>query len=333
MHPERPLLSIAIPTYNRSACLTQLLEILLPQVGNESQVELIVSDNASQDDTQAVVASFQKRGLALKYKRNELNIGADANFIQCFELARGEYVWIFGDDDVIVPGGLREVLRLLENRNLDLLYIHSRGFKGKYDGSAVPKFSRKLRVFTRPEDFALVAYTGLTFISGNVVRKAALERQAHKDFTKLIGTNLAQLSWTFSLLQGNPKCAFLSDDIVASRLDNSGGHGTCQVFGANLQALVKEFFGLQSPVGRAILNRTIQCWFPWSMFLSRRNQRSTHLPEDREAILKSLYRDNLRYWFFLHPILRLPLPLAAGWLFTVKVINRLDQAFGYPIAR
>ena len=333
MQPERPLLSIAIPTYNRSGCLTQLLEILAPQLAGETRVELLISDNASPDDTPDVVSTFRKRGLALTYSRNETNIGADANFIRCYEMAGGEYVWIFGDDDIIVPGGLKEVLRHLDTRKFDLLYIHSKGFRDKFDVSKTPRFTHRIKVFTRPEDFALRAYTGLTFISGNIVRKASLENTPHTDFHKLIGTNLAQVSWTFSLLRQNPRCAFLQDDLVAGRMDNSGGHGSCQVFGTNLQALVKEFFGLQSPVGRAILNRTIQSFFPWTMLLGRRSKDSNHFAEDQVGILKGLYGHNPRYWFFLHPVLRLPLPLAAGWMFAGKVINRIDRAMGYPIAR
>ena len=85
---ERPLLTIAIPTYNRSESLALLLEILAPQLDGESRVELVISDNASSDDTSAVVASFQNRGLKLIYSRNETNLGADANFVRCLDIWR-----------------------------------------------------------------------------------------------------------------------------------------------------------------------------------------------------------------------------------------------------
>ncbi len=330
---ECPLLTIAIPTYNRRVCLKQLLDVLAPQLAEEPRVELVISDNASPDDTPAVVESFRKEGLLVVYKRNESNIGSDANFLQCYNMARGEYVWIFGDDDIIVPGGLGEVLRQLEIRKFDLLYIRGTGFEGQYHLPEVRKFSRKVKAFSRPVDFALDAYTALTFISGNIIRKATLERQGHPDFAKFIGTNLAQLSWTFSLLSGSPQCACFGDRLIAARVENSGGHGTCQVFGTNLQAMTKEFFGLESPVGRAILNRTVQAFFPWAMLLSRRRRNNTHLSEDAETILKDLYRHNPRYWIFLHPVLRLPIPLATFWVITGKVINRVDRLLGYPIAR
>jgi glycosyltransferase involved in cell wall biosynthesis len=333
MQSERPLLTIAIPTYNRSQCLTSLLEILVPQLGGETRVELIVSDNASQDETAEIIRGYQERGAKIEYRRNETNVGADANFVRCFEQARGEYVWIFGDDDIIVPGGLREVLRHLELRRYDLLFIRASSFRGSYNAGEHRKLSGKLKVFARPVDFALDVATSLTFISGNIIRKAALERIQHIDFNELVGTSLVQLSWTLSLLREDPRCACLTEDVVTSRMDNSGGLGTCHVFGRNLWNIVDRFFGVRSPIGRAILNRTVQSWFPWAMMESRRNRNARYLPEDAASILTGLYGDNPRYWFFLYPILRLPLPLAEAWLVAVKIINRIDGLAGYPIAR
>lgn len=333
MPPEKPLLTIAIPTYNRSAFLAQLLEVLAPQLVEEPRVELMISDNSSQDDTPTVVESFREKGLALTYKRNETNIGADANFIHCFEMARGEYVWIFGDDDIIVPGGLQAVLRQLETRTYDLLHIPAEELRGKYLASDYPKFSHKMKAFTRPQDFALYVSTGMTFISGIIVRKASIERLPHGDLRRLIGTNLAQLSWTFNLLRANSTCACFQDNLIAGCVENQGGYGACQVFGTNLQGIVKEFFGLQSPVGRAILNRTIQSWFPWATLQSRRGNHSAHLKEDAMTILQGLFGDNPRYWVFVHPLFKLPLPLAEAWLFAMRAINRMDRLLGYPIAR
>jgi abequosyltransferase len=330
---EGPLLTIAIPTYNRREYLTQLLTILAPQLADESRVELIVSDNASADDTTAVVASFREGGLALTYSRNDTNVGPDANFIRCYEMARGEYVWIFGDDDIIVPGGLREVLSRLETRKFDILHIQARGFRGQYKPDDTPKFSHKMKVFARPEDFALHVSTGLTFTSGIIVRKAALNCVPHEDPRRLIGTNLVQLSWTFPLIHDNPRCACLLDSLVASCMENSGGYGAFQVFGTNLQSIVKSFFGLQSPVGRAILNRTIEWWYPWALLQSRRGRHNKHLQENSAIILSGLYRNNPRYWFFLYPLLRLPLPLAEVWLLALRVVNRVDRLLGYPISR
>src|ERR1700751_3880179 len=116
--PEQPLsnpagapLTIAIPTYNRASCLGELLSALADQLQNEPRVELMISDNASPDATSQVVQDFMLRGLNIRYIRNTQNIGADANFLQCFEQARGKYVWLLSDDDLIVPGGIAKIVR------------------------------------------------------------------------------------------------------------------------------------------------------------------------------------------------------------------------------
>jgi glycosyltransferase involved in cell wall biosynthesis len=333
MQSEQPLLTIAVPTYNRHAYLEELLTVLAPQLVGESRVELIISDNASPDATPQVVEAFQQRGVVLTYLRNETNIGPDANFIRCYEAAQGEYVWIFGDDDILVPGGLGVLLGHLESRRYDLLYLKTFAFRDRHELKDVFHFSGKLKEFASPRDFVLYTSTSLTFISANISRKAAFRDLPLEEFKKLIGSNLGQLAWTFSLLRGNPRCACVLDKLVAGRVDNSGGIGTCQVFGTTLRTIVNDYFGVQSPIGRAILNRTVQFFFPWAMLHSRRSRGERYLQEDALSILGQLYHDNPRYWFFLYPVLRLPIPLARIWLLTGKVVDRMDGLLGYPISR
>lgn len=333
MQPDRPLLTVAVPTFNRSVFLAELLRSVVPQVENEPAVEVLISDNASPDDTAAVAKRFCPEGPRFRIVRNAVNIGADANFIQCFEMARGEYVWICGDDDIVLPGALRILLQHLEERKYDLFFLNAVSFFGEYQSRPQPEFSGKIREFASPEDFVLFASAGLTFISCNISRKAAWAEIPIQDFRKLIGTNLAQLGWTYGLLRQGARCAWIPDELVAARQANGGGHGTCQVFGANLRAIVDDYFGLESPTGRAIVNRMVQHFFPWAMLYSRKTEGKNYLPEDAEAILGRLYRNNPRYWFFLYPVLRLPIPLASAWLLVSKVVDRMDRMMGYPLSR
>src|SRR5579864_5029228 len=125
----KPLLTIAIPTYNRAECLKELLSVLADQLKNEPRVELIISDNASPDETPSVVQEFVDRGLRVRYFRNAQNIGADANFLQCFEQARGKYVWLFSDDDLIVRGGLAKILGYCAAAEYDLISLNTYAFE------------------------------------------------------------------------------------------------------------------------------------------------------------------------------------------------------------
>jgi abequosyltransferase len=124
----KPLLTIAIPTYNRAWCLRELLPVIFDQAKDESRIELIISDNASPDETPSVVQDFVARGLPVRYIRNTQNIGPDANFLQCFEQARGKYVWLFSDDDLIIPGALRKILAYCEAAEYDLIWVSGYSF-------------------------------------------------------------------------------------------------------------------------------------------------------------------------------------------------------------
>ncbi len=62
------------------------------------------------------------------------NIGSDANFVFCYAKSRGRYLWMCGDDDVIVPafpdysGALADLLEHLQQQEFDLIYVSSYGF-------------------------------------------------------------------------------------------------------------------------------------------------------------------------------------------------------------
>lgn len=109
-----PVLTIAVPTYNRHKYLVELLPELLAQAAQEdaSRLEILIIDNASTDATPELIQ--QNYADRLRYQRNPGNIGADRNFLECIKAARGDYVWLFGDDEVLNPGGVRRVLEALK---------------------------------------------------------------------------------------------------------------------------------------------------------------------------------------------------------------------------
>jgi glycosyltransferase involved in cell wall biosynthesis len=110
----QPLLSFCLPTYNNAPELVATLNSIVPQVLAVSQsVEIVISDNASDDETQKVCGSFTSRHPFVKYFRNECNVGFDGNVLSVMEKASGRYCWLFGDD-LLVPGALAEVCEVLE---------------------------------------------------------------------------------------------------------------------------------------------------------------------------------------------------------------------------
>ena len=123
---SKPLLSICIPTFNRSSLLKVALLSLLEQMkGHEKDIEIIVSDNCSSDDTQQV-AEWAKGIGPFRYNRNATNIGAGPNFMLLSnKLAQGEYCWLLGDDDFLRKGSLDRLVETIKaNPEADMFFTN-----------------------------------------------------------------------------------------------------------------------------------------------------------------------------------------------------------------
>jgi abequosyltransferase len=105
------LLSVCIPAYNRGPLLDQTISSVVSQATED--VSIVVSDNASQDNTAAVVQRWQTRFPRLTSFRWPENVGADRNYLKVIELANSEFCWLLGSDDKLEEGGIAYVLTAL----------------------------------------------------------------------------------------------------------------------------------------------------------------------------------------------------------------------------
>ena len=107
----QPLVTIAIPTYNRAdGHLRDVIDASLRQTWEN--LEIVVGDNASTDDTPALVSGFDDP--RLRYIRHETNIGANGNFNHLLKEARGEWFLLFHDDDMIDDDFVESCMRVVE---------------------------------------------------------------------------------------------------------------------------------------------------------------------------------------------------------------------------
>ncbi len=112
MTESSPRVTICVPTYNSASFLRESLDSILAQTyGN---LEIIVSDNASQDDTVSILKLYAER-YDIRLILNERNIGAGGNFNQLIENARGKYVAIYHSDDVFEPTIVEESVKIFES--------------------------------------------------------------------------------------------------------------------------------------------------------------------------------------------------------------------------
>ncbi len=112
MSKNNPLLSIGMPVYNGANFITEALDSILSQTFEN--FELIISDNASTDETEKICREYAARDSRIRYYRSEQNLGAAWNFNRVFELSSGKYFKWAAHDDLLAPDFLLRCVEVLE---------------------------------------------------------------------------------------------------------------------------------------------------------------------------------------------------------------------------
>ena len=129
---KKPFFSVVIPTYNRAADLKIAVNSILMQ--DFDDYEIIISDNASTDNTEKICKSFCDN--RIKYLRNNVNIGFNRNLYKVIKVAKGQYVFMLGDDDFILKKStLTNLFNKIKKNNygvIRLIFIYKDAFKNLF---------------------------------------------------------------------------------------------------------------------------------------------------------------------------------------------------------
>lgn len=122
---ENPKLSILIPTYNYGEYLSQAVKSILSQ--SFSDFEILISDNASTDNTHHLVKELSTTDNRIGYFCQPVNIGMVANWNWCLQNAKGEYVlFLFADDYFLSENALEALVNTLNNNQKAAIAVSRR---------------------------------------------------------------------------------------------------------------------------------------------------------------------------------------------------------------
>lgn len=219
------ILSICIPTYNRAAILDGALEAIekaLRQI-DSSEIELVISDNCSPDNTLEVVQKYIQKGMSITYICNEQNIGPVRNIEQCFKLAKAKYVWVLGDDDYIRQDALKMILDKIRHKDYGLVHIQL-----KYV-LANAKFKTHYIEFSIIEEFFKCISIGFTFISANIVSTKYI---ADFDFKKYEDSWIPSMPLCMMTAKKMTQNLIINEEIIDAAKDyrTNGGYNFFEVF-------------------------------------------------------------------------------------------------------
>ncbi len=180
------MLEILIPTYNRAPFLEKNLELISSQIKSASvrnKVSIIISDNASCDETAAVIDRLKKQLFVdlISYKQDN-NVGLEANALFLLRKATAPFVMYLGDDDYLPDDYIERVLQLIAQDNELTCVIP--GFSALYlDGSIAPARNAKFKEKKfRSGDYAALKLAQYGHqLSGLVLKREGLAETYYKD--------------------------------------------------------------------------------------------------------------------------------------------------------
>lgn len=216
------VLSVCIPTFNRAALLQEtLLSVLASLAGFEDQVEILISDNASTDNTREVVTKFQNLYPKIRYNRNPVNV-IDKNFFIAAGLATGKYVWVFADDDLMELNAVGRVLKEISN-GYNLLILNHSVWNNDFSAGLKDKFicAQKDNVFTDHNKFLQYFSIKAQLISAVVIKKDVLLTLPEGKYGRFHEYGCSFLLAMYTGVAENINALLISDALVRYRGDNS----------------------------------------------------------------------------------------------------------------
>ena len=171
--PTTRAVSVCVPTYNGAAFIEEALRSILDQTYQD--FELLVVDDGSTDATLDIVQSFSDP--RIQVHRNPERLGIPANWNRCLELAGGEFVCLFHQDDVMLPENLECKVQLL-SADETVGFVHS-GVEALVDESAPSSFANWIEDATEDTVFDGLEYFRTLLLRGNRVCAPTVMARRH----------------------------------------------------------------------------------------------------------------------------------------------------------
>lgn len=202
-------LDICIVTYNRAEYLRKTLETF--ESSALKNCDIFVLDNCSTDKTPEVISSF---GPSVKHIRNKYNIGANANILRAYETGDKPYVWVIGDDDEYDFTNVSDLLKILQEGNIELLHI---GAHVDSEWSFGGKVYNTRDLFSKGYHF----FKYSSFIGCNIVKREACIKYLVSGYNN-IGNSYPHMPYLLSFFEENKQIYLSKSRICRAVIGNQG---------------------------------------------------------------------------------------------------------------
>ena len=132
------LLTIAIPAHNKSSFLNEAISSIKDEEGFGKDFDIVISDNSLNDKISELYKKKFSQNPYIEHINSKDFDSLDSNVNRSIEISKAKYVWIFGDDDILVPGITKTIVNFLKQNHPDLLVLNSQSFR---DSELIEYFS------------------------------------------------------------------------------------------------------------------------------------------------------------------------------------------------
>ncbi len=260
---KRPLLSICIPTYNRASILDEtLFSIISDPDFIQDQIEIIVSDNNSTDNTIEIIKKYP----LVNYYSNENNL-LDVNFSYVLQHGNGEYLKLLNDTIRFLPGGLRYLLDSIKEN------LHSKYSLFFYNNKTVKK-TQIVQCSSLGEFINATSFYSTWIGNFGIWRR---DLSTIKDIS-LHDSHLLQVAWCYKIASKNAVEIYFNNYLYVKRIPvkDKTGYNVFKVFIENYLSFSQVYLK-QKKISRWIYEKnkfTLFCHFIsiriiWLLFRSK----------------------------------------------------------------
>lgn len=219
---DENLISFCIPTYNRAVNLEVTIKSLIENIGGFN-FKIIVTDNASTDETPIIIERFKKQYSNILYIVQTENLGADKNFESALTLSVSDYSMLLGDSCTINKDTFLEIINLLNLQLYDMLFLNSKKRVKNIDS----------RCYYNPTDILTDIGWHITLMSSLIYHKKVIQKS---NFKRYYNTNFIQHGIVLEYLCAVDKSIsywFSKDSLVLLEKKNTWRKDTMLIFCKN----------------------------------------------------------------------------------------------------
>ena len=305
------LLSVCIPTYNQASCLKDTINSVLLQLNNN--IELVISDNASDDNTRNIVKDIldTNGNKNITYFRNESNLGLDGNILNLVNLAKGKYILFLGDD-VLLDGALAYISGLLTH-NVAMIFLNYQYLSLGGDKIWCFADTQEDLYFTDKNKFLDFLRHYVAFISATLINRA-LACEAIDRCNLLRFKGKSQMHYYISLAIASIKpqnfdLIFIAQLCVSQRHDPNLRWSGFNVFGTGVIEVFKNIreFGYDYKITKKIINMILIDLVFRELIVTIWQGKVTN--DQINIFFKNVYqenKDNIFFWLLIFPVFCVP---------------------------